>query len=59
MIVDDGILDRGHRHNIFNPKFTEVGIAAGFHKIYEVFAVLDYIGITINYDYNFKFIIIF
>ena len=34
LLVDDAVLDRGHRINILNPIFRVVGIAFGPHKIY-------------------------
>ncbi len=43
MLIDDGVPNRGHRLNLFG-KFAKVGIAAGEHKVYKHFAVLDFIG---------------
>lgn len=34
LIVDEDILDRGHRKNIFNCNMTHIGISSGSHKYY-------------------------
>lgn len=34
LIVDDGVPDRSHRHNIFEPKYKYIGISVGDHKEY-------------------------
>ena len=41
LIVDDGVASRGHRHNILNPDFREVGIAIGPHRRYGTMCVMD------------------
>lgn len=41
MVVDDGVLDRGHRRNLFDPDFRKVGIACGKHQRYETMCVFD------------------
>ncbi len=42
LIVDDGVPDRGHRHNILNPVYREVGIAIGPHRRYGTMCVMDF-----------------
>lgn len=41
LIVDDGVASRGHRHNILNPDFRQVGIAIGPHRQYGTMCVID------------------
>lgn len=45
LIVDDGVKSRGHRNNIFNPQFTLVGTAFGYHKDYDVMCVMGFAGL--------------
>lgn len=40
LIVDDGVEDRGHRENIFNPYLRVVGIACGDHPLYQRMCVM-------------------
>ena len=42
MIIDDGVSNRGHRKNIFNPDYNVVGIGAGTHKGYKYMCCIDY-----------------
>ena len=44
LIVDDGVINRGHRENIFNPEFNVVGINTGEHKDFGTMTCLDYAG---------------
>lgn len=44
LIVDDGVPSRGHRTNIFQPKYRTVGIACGDHKVYRDMCVMDFAG---------------
>lgn len=44
LLIDDGVPDRGHRHNIFEPKSRVVGIACGPHPRYEATCVIVQAG---------------
>ncbi len=42
LIVDDGVSDRGHRKNIFDPSFGTAGAACGPHPMYRNMCVIDF-----------------
>lgn len=61
LLVDDGIKERAHRFNIFNPHASYVGVGCGVHKMYGTMCVIVYVGklrdkgsLYFNYD-NYKY----
>jgi uncharacterized protein YkwD len=41
-IVDDGVPNRGHRENLFNPEFRVMGCHSGVHKDFDSMTVIDF-----------------
>jgi len=41
-LVDDGMRDRGHRKNLLNRDFYNIGVACGRHARYGIMCVLDF-----------------
>ncbi len=46
LIVDDGVADRGHRINIFEPEWTTAGAGCGPHATIRTVCVVNYAKIT-------------
>jgi hypothetical protein len=44
LIIDDGIMDRGHRTNTFKALFRVVGVSCGPHHSYGHMCVMDFAG---------------
>ena len=42
LIVDDGVPDRGHRHNMLEPDFNAAGAACGPHRQMRQMCVIDF-----------------
>jgi uncharacterized protein YkwD len=42
LIIDRGVLDRGHRRNIFLPAVREAGVGCGAHALYGAMCVIDF-----------------
>lgn len=42
VIVDEGVVGRRHRKNVFNPEFRMMGVACGHHSIYQTMCVMTF-----------------
>jgi uncharacterized protein YkwD len=50
LIVDAGVPNRGHRHNIFGQGFEISGVSCGPHRIYGAMCVIDFAGAVVTRD---------
>jgi uncharacterized protein YkwD len=48
LIVDAGVPDRGHRHNIFGPAYELSGVSCGPHRVYGSMCVIDFAGAIVS-----------
>jgi hypothetical protein len=44
LLIDDGIMSRGHRKNFMNKNFNTIGVATGTHPYYEKMCVMEFAG---------------
>ncbi len=40
LIIDDGMEGRGHRKNIFNSLFRQIGVSCGYHSKFQIMCVM-------------------
>lgn len=52
LIVDDGVADRSHRTNIFDPDFYIAGVAFGHHQKYRTICVITFANRFIEINEN-------
>lgn len=50
LIVDDGIAERGHRKNVFEPAVKFIGVGCADHTEYQICTVLNYVGAIASYN---------
>ncbi|TWH64900.1 Cysteine-rich secretory protein family protein [Azomonas agilis] len=39
LLIDDGVSGRGHRKNVFDPRYRTIGLASGTHRVYGYMSV--------------------
>ena len=50
LLIDDGVPDRGHRHNLLAPAFRYVGVAIETHPLYRHLVVIDLAADIVDED---------
>ena len=50
LLIDDGVPDRGHRHNILAPAFRYVGVSLEAHPLYRHLVVIDLAADIVDED---------
>jgi hypothetical protein len=48
LILDDGVVNRGHRLTIFDPNLQIAGAGCGPHAVYRYMCVIDFAGAPIG-----------
>ena len=43
-VIDDGVRNRGHRADLFDPGLHYAGVACGAHRVYRAMCVVDFSG---------------